>query len=405
MKNKRRNHSAAFKAKVALAAIKGEKTIAELASEYEVHPNQITQWKKKLLDSTQEVFSHSRQRDRQKQDELTEHLYQQIGQLKVELDWLKKNLDLTIEQKRKAVEADHKKIPIYRQCELLTLNRGSLYYQRSGETSYNEQLMRLLDEQYIETPFYGINKMTEWLRRQGHYVNHKRIRRLMRQMSLEAVYPRRKRGLSIPDKQHKIYPYLLKGVRIIRPDQVWSTDITYIRMYRGWLYLTAVMDWFSRYVLSWEVSVTLEPEFCVSALQEALSFGSPKIFNTDQGSQFTSTDFTKVLLGAGVQISMDGKGRVFDNIFIERLWRTVKVEEVYMRDYQTVAEARYYLGRYFEFYNNQRLHQALDYRTPAEVYNVAVGTPVALRASSVPTAITSDDESTLKGTVFCLDNG
>jgi len=202
--------------------------------------------------------------------------------------------------------------------------------------------MRLLDEQYIETPFYGINKMTEWLRRQGHRVNHKRIRRLMRQMGLEAVYPRLKRGLSMPDKQHKIYPYLLKGVRITRPDQVWSTDITYIRMYRGWLYLAAVMDWFSRYVISWEVSVTLEPAFCVSALKEALGLGKPDIFNTDQGSQFTSTDFTKVLLDADVQI---------------------------------------------------------------KVYGVAVGTPVALRAPSIPTALTSGDKSTLKEPVFCLDNG
>ena len=160
----------------------------------------------------------------------------------------------------------------------------------------------------------------------------------------------------MPDKQHKIYPYLLRDVQITRPDQVWSADITYVRMYRGWLYLVAVMDWFSRYVLSWQVSITLESDFCVSALKKALSFGRPDIFNTDQGSQFTSIDFTEVLLEAGIQISMDGKGRVFDNIFVERLWRTVKVEEVYLRDYQTVAEARYYLGRYFRFYNDQRLH-------------------------------------------------
>ena len=317
----------------------------------------------------------------------------------------KKNLDLTIEQKRKAIEPGHKKITICRQCELLELNRSSLYYKNKGETEYNEQLMKLIDEQYVKTPCYGIDKITKWLHLNKHYVNHKRVRRLMRQMGLEAVYPRRKRGLSMPGKQHKIYPYLLKGVQIGRADQVWSTDITYIRMYRGWLYLVAVMDWFSRYVLSWEISVTLEPAFCVSALKEALSFGRPEIFNTDQGSQFTSTDFTKVLLDAGVQISMDGKGRVFDNIFIERLWRTVKVEEVYMRDYQTVAEARYYLGRYFEFYNNERLHQALGYRTPADVYGVAVGTPVALRAPSVPTVVTDGDESTLKQPVFCLDNG
>jgi putative transposase len=265
--------------------------------------------------------------------------------------------------------------------------------------------MKLIDEQYIETPFYGIDKMAEWLRRQGYQVNHKRVRRLMRRMGLEAVYPRPKRGLSTPDKEHKIYPYLLKDVQITRPDQVWSADITYIRMYRGWLYLVAVMDWFSRYVLSWELSVTLESEFCVSALQQALSLGRPEIFNTDQGSQFTSIDFTKVLLDAGIQISMDGRGRVFDNIFSERLWRTVKVEEVYLRDYQTVAEARYSLGRYFGLYNNRRLHQALGYSTPAEVYSVAVGTAVALRAPSVPTALTDGDKSTLKMPAFCLDNG
>lgn len=317
----------------------------------------------------------------------------------------KKNLDLTLEQKRKAVEPGHKKITIFRQCELLGLNRSSLYYKAKGRNEYNEKLMKLIDEQYIKTPFYGIDKMTQWLRRESHYVNHKRVRRLMRQLGLEAIYPRRKRGLSIPDSQHKIYPYLLKGVEIIRPDQVWSADITYIRMYRGWLYLVAVMDWFSRYVLSWEVSVTLEADFCVSALEQALNFGRPQVFNTDQGSQFTSIDFTTLLLDAGIQISMDGKGRVFDNIFVERLWRTVKVEEVYLRDYQTVAEARYYLGQYFEFYNNERLHQALGYRTPAEVYGVAVGTPVALRAPSVPTAVIHGDESTLETPVFCLDNG
>jgi putative transposase len=323
----------------------------------------------------------------------------------------KKNLDLTLEQKRNAIEPTHKKIAVYRQCELLGLSRSSLYYKPRGDTEYNEMLMKLIDEQYVETPFYGIDKMTEFLCCEGHHVNHKRIRRLMRQMGLEAVYPRLKRGLSISDKQHKVYPYLLRDVAITHPDQVWSADITYIRMYHGWLYLVAVMDWFSRYVLSWEVSTTLESEFCVTALKRALGFGRPEVFNTDQGSQFTSDDFTEVLLKADIQISMDGKGRVFDNIFVERLWRTVKVEEVYLRDYQTVAEARYGLGRYFEFYNNRRFHRALDYRRPAEVYgvapygDVAVGTPVALRAPSVPTAVTVGGESILNSPVFCLDNG
>jgi putative transposase len=312
---------------------------------------------------------------------------------------------LTLERKRKAIEPGHKKIPIYRQCELLGLNRSSLYYKPSGETEYNEQLMRLLDKQYIKTPFYGIDKMTAWLHRLGHFVNHKRVRRLMRQMGLEAVYPRRKRPLSIADKQHRIYPYLLKDVQVEHADQVWSADITYIRMYRGWIYLVAVMDWFSRYVLSWEISVTLESDFCVDALKRALSHGRPEIFNTDQGSQFTSMEFTKALLDAGVQISMDGKGRAFDNIFSERLWRTVKVEEVYLRDYQTVTEARFNLGRYFDLYNNERLHEALGYRTPAEVYGEAFGTPVALRAPSVPNALMHGDESTLEIPVFCLDIG
>jgi putative transposase len=317
----------------------------------------------------------------------------------------KKNLDLTLEQKRNAIEPANKKIAVQKQCELLGLSRSSLYYKPRGNTQYNEMLMKLIDRQYVETPFYGIDKMTKYLCRQGHHVNHKRVRRLMRQMGLEAVYPRSKRGLSISDKQHKIYPYLLNDVVITHTDQVWSADITYVRMYRGWLYLVAVMDWFSRYVLSWEVSTTLESEFCVTALKQALSFGRPEIFNTDQGSQFTSEDFTKILLAAEIQISMDGKGRVFDNIFVERLWRSVKVEEVYLHDYQTVAEARYGLGRYFDLYNNRRFHQALGYCTPAEVYGVAVGTPVALRAPFVPTAVTYGGESILNSSVFCLDNG
>ena len=306
---------------------------------------------------------------------------------------------MTLDKKRQAIEPANKRISIYRQCELLNLSRSSLYYKMKKETNCNEQLMRILDEQYVKTPFYGVEKMTYWLRRQGHCVNPKRVRRLMRQMGLEAVFPRRKRDLSMPNRLHKIYPYLLNDVEITQPDQVWSTDITYVRMYRGWVYLVAIMDWFSRYVLSWEVSITLEAEFCISTLDRALASGrQPEVFNTDQGSQFTSDSFTNMLREHDITISMDGKGRAFDNIFSERLWRTVKVEEVYMRDYQTVAEAVYYLGRYFEFYNNERLHQALDYQTPVEVYGQAVGTPVASSAPSVPTAsnrVTNPSKKTL----------
>lgn len=280
----------------------------------------------------------------------------------------------------------HSAISIRRQCELLGLSRSSLYYRPRRDSSYNEQLMRMIDEQYTQTPFYGVARMTEWLRRQGHQINPKRIRRLMRQMGLEAIYPRRRRSLSQSDDQHRIYPYLLKDVEIIRPNQVWAADITYIRMYRGWLYLMAILDWFSRYVVAWELSITLEADFCIAALERTLRSMQPEIVNTDQGSQFTSQGWTDVLQQAGVAISMDGKGRVFDNIFVERLWRTVKVEEVYLHDYQTVAEAMLGLGRYFDFYNFERPHQALGYQTPAEVYGVAAGSPVALRAPIEPPA-------------------
>lgn len=227
-------------------------------------------------------------------------------------------------------------------------------------------MMRMLDEQYTLTPFYGIRRMTAWLRSLGKKVNHKRVARLLHLMGLETIYP--KPRLSVPDAQHKIYPYLLRGVDISRPDQVWSTDITYVRLRAGYVYLVAVMDWFSRYVLSWEVSVSMESEFCISALDRALKTGKPEIFNSDQGSQFTSIDFIRPLKVLGVRISMDGRGRALDNVFVERLWRTVKYEEVYLKDYPTVPLAVDSLREFFRFYNQQRLHQSLGYKTPESVY-------------------------------------
>jgi putative transposase len=249
---------------------------------------------------------------------------------------------------------------------LTGISRSGWYYEAEPEAAENLSLMRLLDEQYTRTPFYGIRKMTRWLSEQGYRVNPKRIRRLMRRMGLEAIY--RKPRLSVPEWGHRIYPYRLRGLKIDRPDQVWSSDITYIRLRQGFLYLVAVMDWFSRYVLAWEVSVSLETSFCLAALDWALQSGLPDIFNTDQGSQFTSEEFTGRLETYGVAISMDGRGRVSDNIFIERLWRTVKYEEVYLKDYLDVLEAISNLKSYFAFYNHERLHQALDYQTPAAIY-------------------------------------
>lgn len=264
------------------------------------------------------------------------------------------------------VDLNNTMIPIARQCELLALSRSSFYYSPHGDDSYNLQLMNLIDEQFTKTPFYGVPKMMAWLRTVGHPVNPKRVRRLMRQMGLEAIYPKPRTSQSGP--HHTIYPYLLKGVTVDRPDHVWCADITYIRLAHGFVYLVVVLDWHSRYILSWELSITLEKEFCLQALKNALWLSKPEIFNTDQGAQFTSEEFTAALAGANVRISMDGRGRLYNNIFVERLWRTVKYEEVYLHDYRTVQEARERLAAYFHFYNNERLHEALGYRTPHEVY-------------------------------------
>jgi len=273
---------------------------------------------------------------------------------------------------------NHKVIPICRQCELLSLSRSSFYYQPVPVSDFNLRLMGLIDRQYMKDPSGGVPRITKWLRRQGFKVNRKRIARLMRSMGLQGVVP--KRRLSTPNKEHKVYPYLLKGMDISRPNQVFCSDITYIPMRKGFIYLTAVMDWASRYVLSWKVSLTLDAAFCVEALEEALAIKTPEIFNTDQGSQFTSKEFTDILKKNNVAISMDGKGRVFDNIFIERLWRTVKWEEVYLKDYATVAEAIRSLRDFFRRYNEERPHSALGGRTPYEAYHGAVVAPEPLQA-------------------------
>jgi putative transposase len=267
---------------------------------------------------------------------------------------------------RRLVDRGDLEISLRRQCELLGVNRSGLYYEPAGESEENLRLMRLLDEQYTRVPFYGSRKMTEWLATQGHAVNRKRVSRLMALMGLAAVYP--KPRLSQPGEGHKIYPYLLRGVSVERVNQVWSTYITYIRMAQGFVYLVAVMDWYSRFVLSWALSLTMELDFCVEALKCALRRGRPGIFNSDQGPQFTSELFTGELEGRKIAVSMDGRGRCMDNIFIERLWRSLKYEEVYLKDYESVAEARAGIDRYLRFYNYERLHQSLDYRTPATIY-------------------------------------
>jgi putative transposase len=264
------------------------------------------------------------------------------------------------------IDKDAKDISLTRQCELLNISKGTFYYKPIGIDPYSLNLMDLLDRQFTDTPFYGSRRMTAWLNRQGFPVNRKRVQRLMRLMGIEAIYP--KANLSKRRKDHEVYPYLLKGVTIQEPNHVWSTDITYIRVGRGFVYLTAIMDWFSRYVISWRLSNTLESDFCVDALNEALALSKPLIFNTDQGSQYTSKKFITPLKAQGVQISMDSKGRALDNIFVERLWRTVKYEEVYIKEYNSARDAYKSLKEYFLFYNNKRLHQSLGYLPPCEVY-------------------------------------
>ena len=265
------------------------------------------------------------------------------------------------------IEPDHGQLSVRRQCDLIGLPRSSYYREPKTETEENLELMRLMDEEYTRHPFYGTRKMRDILQRRGYKVNRKRVQRLMRLMGLESIAPRKR--TTVPGKDHKIYPYLLRGLEVSYSNQVWCSDLTYIRLRGGFVYLTVVMDWYSRYVLSWEISVTMEESFCVSALERALRcYSCPEIFNTDQGSQYTGGAFTEVLRDHGIRISMDGKGRAMDNIMVERLWRTVKYEDIYTRDYENVEELVKGLRTYFAFYNNERPHQTFGKRTPAEIY-------------------------------------
>ena len=255
---------------------------------------------------------------------------------------------------------------VRKQCDLLEVNRSNLYYKPQAVDDVTLVLMRLIDEEYTRHPFYGTRRMHAYLRNLGHQINRKRVQGLYQTMGLEAVYP--KPNLSRRDQEHRIFPYLLQGIKIERNNQVWSTDITYIRLKQGFVYLVAIIDWFSRYVLDWQISITLEADFCIEVLSRTLERAICEIFNTDQGSQFTSHRFVNLLLEKAIRVSMDGKGRALDNIFVERLWRSLKYECVYLREFQTVADAKQNIGDYFEFYNNERLHQSLNYRTPRELY-------------------------------------
>jgi putative transposase len=279
-------------------------------------------------------------------------------------------LPAAVDQKRALIEADVPGLSIHRQCQLLGLNRSTSYLAPTFASPENLRLMRLLDEQYLKTPFYGSRRMTAILARRGEVVNRKRVQRLMRKMGLEGLHPRPKTTIAAGNA--KRYPYLLRDRVLTRADEVWSSDITYVPMKHGFMYLTAVIDWYSRYVLSWRLSNTLEGGFCLEALDEALSRGKPAIFNTDLGSQFTSREYTGRLEEAGIAVSRDGRGRALDNVFVERLWRSVKYEDISIKEYERVIDLETGLTAYFQFYDEDRPHQSLDYRTPGEVYRAGV---------------------------------
>ena len=362
----RRNHSAEFKAKVALAAVRGDRTLSELASQFDVHPNQITQWKTQLLDRAAQLFGAGTGQAEKPVD--MKVLHAKIGELALENDFLGGRAhEGGIAGRKAMIDRDHK-LPLARQAKAVGISRGSIYYRPRPVGEAGLGLMRRIDELHLEYPFAGSRMMRGLLRQEGLSSGRRHIATLMRRMGIEALY--RKPNTSRRRPGHTVYPYLLRGLEVSRPNQVWAMDITYIPMARGFVYLAAVMDWHSRKVLAWRVSVTIDTGFCVEALEESLGrHGAPEIFNTDQGSQFTSDAFIGLLKANGIQISMDGRGGWKDNVFVERLWKSVKYEEVYLRAYESVPEARTGLGRYFEFYNAGRPHSSLGGMTPDQFFD------------------------------------
>ncbi|WP_229724249.1 IS3 family transposase [Cribrihabitans marinus] len=366
---KRKRCSAEFKAKVALEAIREELTSAELAKKYGVHPTMISGWKRTAIENMASTFGGGASAEPAISEKDVEKLHAKIGQLVVERDFLSEGLQSHPRHwRQKAVKQDHPDLSVRRQCSLLSLARSSLYYHPRGESPENLAFMKIIDRQFLETPWYGSRQMARHMQRKGHRCGRHRVRRLMRLMRLVPIYQEPKTSKKHPE--HKIYPYLLKGLVITRPNQVWCTDISYIPMRRGFLYLVAVMDWHSRKVLSWRLSNSMDAGFCIEALKEALArYGPPEIFNSDQGSQFTRTDFTDVLHDAKVKISMDGRGRWIDNRMIERFWRSLKYECVYLNAFETGSEAREGIGAWITYYNEKRPHSSHGLLTPSEAYD------------------------------------
>ncbi|MDT7531874.1 IS3 family transposase [Sphingobium sp. SA2] len=367
-KRPRRNHSPAFKAKVALAAVKGEKTLAELAQQFDVHPNQITTWRSQLLEGAAGVFDSDNASATAEPAIDVKTLHAKIGELTLANDFLGRRAreGRSVAERKAMIDRSHS-LPLARQARELGISRGSVYYLPRPVSEADLAIMRRIDELHLEFPFAGSRMLRDLLRQEGMKIGRQHVATLMKKMAIEAIY--RRPNTSKPTPGHKVYPYLLRKLAIVRPNQVWATDISYIPMAKGFVYLVAIVDWFSRKVLAWRVSITMEADFCVEALEEALArFGKPEILNTDQGSQFTSMAFTSVLLREEIAISMDGRGAWRDNVMVERLWRSVKYEEVYLHAYGGVSEARSSIGRYLSFYNSRRPHSSLAAKTPDQTY-------------------------------------
>lgn len=368
----RNTYSPEFKAKVVREVLREDKTLSQVAATQGLHPNRVSQWRDQAVGGLASLFSQSKERDWAEKEAAHESEKQErsaeIGRLTTQLSWLKKKLanSLSRAERLVLVERAGQELAVMVQCELLSLNRSGVYYRPQVMDERELHIKRRIDEVYTACPFYGFRKITAQLRADGMVVNHKAVARHMQDMGLRAIYPGP--NLSKRAQQDVVYPYLLRGLDIQRPNQVWGVDITYIRLRSGWMYLFAVLDWYSRFVVSWTLDLTLELGFVLEAMTAALATATPTICNSDRGSHFTSSKYIDLLLGAHVQVSMDGKGRALDNIFTERLWRTVKYEEVYLKDYASPREARTGLGEYLVFYNHRRLHQALAYQTPAQVY-------------------------------------
>ena len=369
----RKTYSPEFKAKLVMEVFKGERLLNEIASENNVHPNMLTRWKTEAANNLHVLFENenAKMRKQAKQYEAQiEELYTQIGKLTAQYEWMKKNLESNFQREERVsmVDFNDSDFSVSAQAQMLGLNRTSLYYKPRPSSEWDLQLNRLIDITYTKHPEFGYRRITAWLESYyGFHVDKKTVLSRMQAMGIQAVYPRQ--CTSRADPANTVYPDLLSGVQASCPDHVWSIDITYIPIQKSWLYLTAIIDWYSRFVLAWEVDDTLEITFVLDACKKALGNSAPEIMNSDQGSHFTSPRYTELFKEAGSKISMDHRGRAYDNIFIERFWRSLKYEDIYLKDYQYPREARKGIREYMDFYNNERPHQSLGYKTPSQVYH------------------------------------